>query len=236
MEKLSPEMIRFDWMQDLLEWFDWYLKGDGWQPELHVEIQSNQGEWRIEDRYPAEDTTEVVLTLGTDLERISGGSNVLPGASTGPVHEAPLNLTCTFRACHDYTSRCRLQPLADNFTHYWKIVMVAIVPSHAIMDLRYHEGGDELSSTWTPVIGTITAMMEFIAMDAEVYAGHTIRLTLLSTGEDYLPASTSSIVTIQEGEGSTLQLDTYDPSDKLVWVPPVCTMSYVLLDYQVAKV
>ena len=44
------------------------------------------------------------------------------------------------------------------------------------------------------------------------YAGHTIRLTLLSTGEDYLPASTSSIVTIQEGEGSTLQLDTFDPN------------------------
>ena len=21
-----PEMIRYDWMQDLLEWFDWYLK------------------------------------------------------------------------------------------------------------------------------------------------------------------------------------------------------------------
>ena len=42
-------MIRFDWMQDLLEWFDWYLKGEGWQPELHVEIQSNQGQWRIED-------------------------------------------------------------------------------------------------------------------------------------------------------------------------------------------
>ena len=71
-------MVRLDWMQDLLEWFDWYLKGDGWQPELHVEIQSNQGDWRIEERYPAEDTTEVVLTLGTDLERISGGSNVLP--------------------------------------------------------------------------------------------------------------------------------------------------------------
>ena len=94
---------------------------------------------------------------------------------------------------------------------------------HAIMDLRYHEGGDELSSTWTPVFGRITAMMEFIALDADIPAGHTIRLSLLSTGEDYLPASTSSIVTIQEGEGSTLQLDTFDPSTKTYWEPPVCT-------------
>ena len=37
-----PEMIRFDWMQDLHEWFDWYLKDEGRQPALHVEIQSNQ--------------------------------------------------------------------------------------------------------------------------------------------------------------------------------------------------
>ena len=70
-------MIRFDWMQDLLEWFDWYLKGEGRQPGLHVEIQSNQGSWRIEDGYPASDTTEVVMTLGEDLQRISGGQNVL---------------------------------------------------------------------------------------------------------------------------------------------------------------
>ena len=24
---------------------------------------------------------------------------------------------------------------------------------HAIMDLRYHEGGEELSPAWTPVVG-----------------------------------------------------------------------------------
>ena len=65
--------------------------------------------------------------------------------------------------------------------------------------------------------------MEFIALDAEIMAGHTLRLTLLSTGEDYLPASTSSIVTIIEGEGSTLQLDTFDPDEKTYWTPPICT-------------
>jgi len=221
-----PEMIRFDWMQDLLEWFDWYLKGEGWQPELHVEIQSNQGEWRIEDRYPAADTTEVVMALGSDLERVSGGSNVLPDASTGPVYEsAPLESDMYIQGMP------RLHVEVSTSTVGGQLYALledcdggnCIHIGHAIMDLRYHEGGEELSSTWTPVFGTITAMMEFIAMDAEVYAGHTIRLTLLSTGEDYLPASTSSIVTIQEGEGSTLQLDTYLPSNKLTWEPPKCT-------------
>ena len=50
-----PEMIRFDWMQDMLEWFDYYLKGIGEQPGQWIEIQSNQGSWRIEDRYPPAD-------------------------------------------------------------------------------------------------------------------------------------------------------------------------------------
>ncbi|RAH15564.1 MAG: hypothetical protein CMB20_001485, partial [Methanobacteriota archaeon] len=64
-----PEMIRFDWMQDLLEWFDYYLKDEGKKPLLHIEIQSNQGSWRIEDRYPADDVEEMIFTLGDDLQR-----------------------------------------------------------------------------------------------------------------------------------------------------------------------
>ena len=221
-----PSMIRFDWMQDLLEWFDWYLKGEGRQPGLHVEIQSNQGSWRIEDRYPATDTTEIVMTLGEDLQRISGGQNVLPDASTGPVYEsAPLESDMYLQGLP------RLHVEVSTTTVGGQLYALledcngseCIHIGHAIMDLRYHEGGEELSSTWAPVVGTITAKMEFIALDAEIPAGNTIRLTLLSTGEDYLPASTSSIVTIQEGAGSTLQLDTFDPSERLYWTPPVCT-------------
>ena len=221
-----PSMIRFDWMQDLLEWFDWYLKGEGREPALHVEIQSNQGAWRIEDRYPASDTTEVIMTIGDDLSRISGSSNVLPDASTGPVYEsAPLEEDMFIQGLP------RLHVEVSTTTVGGQLYAIledcfegdCIHIGHAIMDLRYHEGGDELSSTWTPVVGTITAMMEFIALDAEIEAGHTLRVSLLSTGEDYLPASTSSIVTIQEGAGSTLQLDTFNPETRRYWTPPVCT-------------
>jgi len=66
-------------------------------------------------------------------------------------------------------------------------------------------------------------MMEFMPLDAEISAGSTLRVSLLSTGEDYLPASTSTVVTIVEGEGSTLQLDVFNPDDKRYWIPPVCT-------------
>jgi predicted acyl esterase len=221
-----PEMIRFDWMQDLLEWFDWYLKGEGRSPGLHVEIQSNQGSWRIEDRYPASDTSELVMSLGTDLERVSGGQNVLPDASTGPVYQSmPLTEDLYIQGMP------RLHVEVSTTTVGGQLYALledcdgnnCIHIGHAIMDLRYHEGGEELSSTWAPIVGTITAYMEFFALDAEIAEGHTIRLSLLSTGEDYLPASTSSIVTISEGEGSTLQLDVFNHEDKLYWDPPVCT-------------
>jgi hypothetical protein len=66
--------------------------------------------------------------------------------------------------------------------------------------------------------------MEFMPLDAMIEEGHTIRVSLASTGEDYLPASTSSIVTIQEGESSTLQLDIIDKDsdERRYFTPPIC--------------
>ena len=82
-----PQMTRFDWMQDLLEWFDFYLKGIGEQPGLWVEIQSNIGEWRLEDRYPPEGMETLTLDLGGTLSNVGGTTTILPDASTGPVYE-----------------------------------------------------------------------------------------------------------------------------------------------------
>ncbi len=222
-----PEMIRFDWMQDLVEWFDWYLKGIGRPPLLVVEIQANQGSWRIEDRYPADNLEEVVFDLGTSMSRISGGPTVLPDANTGPVYETePLSndlyIQGNPRFHVDVTTSTvggQLFALLEDCDDTGECIHIG----HAIMDLRYHEGGDDLSSSWTPLFETINAKMEFFPLDAEVSAGHTLRLSLTSTGEDYLPASTSSVVTIQETEGSTLQLDTFDPNAKRYWEPPICT-------------
>ena len=222
-----PEMVRMDWMQDLLEWFDWYLRGEGKQPGLYIEIQSNQGQWRLEDRYPADDLELVTFSLGGGMQRISGGTQVLPDTNTGPVYETePLasdmyiqGLTQLHVEVSTSTVGGQLYAVLEDCDESGTCIHLG----HAIMDLRYHEGGDELSSSWFPVFGTITAKMEFFVLDAEISAGHTLQLSLLSTGEDYLPASTSSIVTIHEGEGSTLQLHTFDPADKLYWTPPVCT-------------
>ena len=221
-----PEMIRFDWMQDMLEWFDYYLKDIGEQPGQWIEIQSNQGSWRIEDRYPAADTTVQSFELGSDMSNIGGTTTVLPDASNGPVWEsAPLENDLYFgglpRLHVDVTTATlggQLYALLEDCDGQNNCIHLG----HAIMDLRYHAGGDQIQ-TWTPVVETINAKMEFFAMDAEVEAGHVLRLSLLSTGEDYLPASTSSVVFVQEGAASTLQIDVFDPSERRYFTPPVCT-------------
>ena len=221
-----PEMIRFDWMQDMLEWFDYYLKGEGEQPGQWIEIQSNQGSWRIEERYPASDVVVQSFELGADMANIGGSTTVLPDASSGPVWETPpLENDLYFgglpRLHVDVTTATvggQLYALLEDCDDQSNCIHLG----HAIMDLRYHAGGDEIQ-TWTPVVETINAKMEFFAMDAEVQAGHTLRLSLRSTGEDYLPASTSSAVFIQEGASSTLQIDTFDPAERRYFTPPVCT-------------
>ena len=221
-----PEMIRFDWMQDMLEWFDYYLKDIGEQPGQWIEIQSNQGSWRIEDRYPAADTTVQSFELGSDMSNIGGTTTVLPDASNGPVWEsAPLETDLYFgglpRLHVDVTTATlggQLYALLEDCDEQNNCIHLG----HAIMDLRYHAGGDQIQ-TWTPVVETINAKMEFFAMDAEVEAGHVLRLSLLSTGEDYLPASTSSVVFVQEGAASTLQIDVFEPSERRYFTPPACT-------------
>lgn len=221
-----PEMVRMDWMQDLLEWFDFYLRGEGEQPGLYVEIQSNQGSWRLEDRYPPIDVEVMSMDLGGMLTSVGGGMSVLPDATTGPTWESePLGETLyvagTPRLHVDVTTATvggQLYALLEDCDENDECIHIG----HAIMDLRYHAGGDDIQ-TWTPLVETINAKMEFMPLDAEIEAGHRLRLSLLSTGEDYLPASTSSVVFIQEGEGSTLQLDTFIPEDRQYFTPPACT-------------
>ena len=89
------------------------------------------------------------------------------------------------------------------------------------MDLRYHAGGAD-EQTWTPVFEEITALMEFFPMDVEVAGGHTIKLTLRSTGEDYLPSAASTAVT-GLNTGSTLQLDVFDPATREYYETVQCS-------------
>ena len=220
-----PEMVRMDWMQDLLEWFTYYLKEEGPKPWLGVEIQANQGPWRFEDRYPMSNTNELLWELGgSDLASVGGGNTIFPDASSGPVYETPPLEEALY-----FGGLPRLHVNVNTATVGGQIYALledcdganCIHIGHAIMDLRYHAGGAD-EQTWTPVFEEITALMEFFPMDVEVAAGHTIKLTLRSTGEDYLPSAASTAVTVVNA-GSTLQLDTFDPLTREYYDTVQCT-------------
>jgi predicted acyl esterase len=160
------------------------------------------------------------------LSNIGGSLTILPDASSGPVWETePLTETLrvagTPRLHVDVTTASVGGQLYALFEDCFEGSCIHV--GHAIMDLRYHAGGDDVQ-TWAPIIETINAKMEFMPLDAIIEEGHTIRISLASTGEDYLPASTSTIVTVQEGETSTLQLDIIDrDSDaRQYFIPPIC--------------
>ena len=220
-----PEMVRMDWMQDLLEWFTYYLKEEGPKPWLGVEIQSNQGPWRFEDRYPMSNTTELLLELGSsDLAAVGGGNTIFPDASSGPVYETPpLDEPLYFGGLPRLHVNVNTASVGGQIYALLEDCDGAdcIHIGHAIMDLRYHAGGAD-EQTWTPVFEEITALMEFFPMDVEVAAGHTIKLTLRSTGEDYLPSAASTAVTVVN-TGSTLQLDTFDPATREYYDTVQCT-------------
>ena len=225
-----PEMVRMDWMQDLLEWFTYYLKEEGPQPWLGVEIQSNQGDWRFEDRYPMSETTEVIWELGSaDLMSSGNGNAILPDASSGPVYlTPPLEEDLYFGGLPRLHVNVNTATLGGQIYALMEDCFegTCIHIGHAIMDLRYHAGGSQVQ-TWTPVFEEITAVMEFFPMDVEVEAGHSIKLTLRSTGEDYLPSAASTLVTVVDA-GSTLQLDVFDPATREYYEIVQCTAQICL--------
>ena len=72
-----PYTLRWDWADDLLEWFDFYLRDIGPQPRLIAEIQDNMGGWRVESTYPPEDVEwlmvgmdECQILLGGDRKSV----------------------------------------------------------------------------------------------------------------------------------------------------------------------
>ena len=61
-----PNMTRMDWAVELFQWFNYYLKDIGEEPEPMVQIQTNDGRWHVEDTWPPEDMTWNLADIGTD--------------------------------------------------------------------------------------------------------------------------------------------------------------------------
>ncbi len=225
-----PDNLRWDWAQDLLEWFDHYLKGVGGQPQLHVEMQDDRNRWRVEETWPPVDMAWHHIGMDTmqqtagDGERIYGEYDPVAGTMRGPSN----------------TLRYDVGPIANEEVLLSGLARfhVKVVPDgpggqvyaelrdkdagkrlgHAIMDLRYYQGGQTVQ-TVVPQMA-ITAMMEFFPMDAVVPAGNALELVIATSGRDYMPSAVNTPVTIVSDGDSVLKLPVLHRDADDLFTPP----------------
>ena len=204
LEALS-NMTRWDWAQDLFEWFEYYLQERGPQPEYFAQIQRSDGEWRIEDSWPPSDSEDYLVDLGDcgnegaftgGLPVIGGGAPVVGGGQTITVECPEINPDFSMHISGLVTLHLSAVPSFDGGQIFVEMqnMETGVRIGHATMDVRYHEGGYEPQ---TVIPGQeITMMMEFQAIDAIVGPGQGIRLILSDTGEDYLAPACGSACTV----------------------------------------
>ena len=183
-------MTRWDWAQDLFEWYEYYLKGLGPKPDLNVQIQRNDGEWRIEETWPPKHAERKTISLG-DCQNIGvfvSGVSIVGGAA-----QQTITLECPALSEVEYTHISGLVRLHLDTVAFFDGGQIfaemqdsttGIRLGHATMDIRYHAGGSE-PQTVLPN-DRQTMKMEFQGIDAIIAPGHGIRITMTESGEDYL--------------------------------------------------
>ena len=182
-------MTRWDWAQDLFEWYEYYLKGNGPKPDSVAQVQRNDGQWRIEETWPPEDINWYSLPLsecsssgvftGGGAPAVGGGQSVITTCSALSETEDTLIsglIRLHLEAVASFDGGQIFAELKDSQT--------GIRLGHATMDVRYHAGGYEPQTVLPSQ--QLTLMMEFQAIDAILPAGHGINIVFTDTGEDYL--------------------------------------------------
>ena len=216
-------MTRWDWAQDLFEWFEYYLKGVGPKPDLHAQIQRNDGQWRVEESWPPQDQEWADITFdecNSQGETVGGAPTIGNIGNTGTVE-----IDCPgFENDTHISGLTRLHMTVHASGDGGQIFVemqdaeTGMRLGHATMDLRYHAGGYEPQ---TVISGQeIVMMMEFQGIDAILPAGHGIRLVMTSTGEDYLAPVCSCPIHIMIDDSSTLSLPHIDRDESMAFITP----------------
>ena len=215
-QEAYPYTLRWDWADEMLYWFDWYLKGEGRAPSLGVEMQDNRGGWRFESTWPSTDTEYVSVDVST-LEpsgALMGSARGIITFSYGPFEQD------TYIAGMP-TLHTSVTPHTTNSGHIF-IEMTdsnSIHLGHAVMDLRFYDGGRDGVATLAP-FSTVLAKVEFMPMDVFLAAGETIQFTVSQTGEDYVPSPAASGDYSIDWSASTLTLPiVYRSCDDLFQAP-----------------
>jgi hypothetical protein len=203
-----------DWAIEVFAWFEHFLKGIGPEPVSLVQIQRNDGRWHLEDTWPPEDLEWRLIGLDefqSDGQRVSTTSSVTLESEpfTEDVHISGLP-----------TLHLNVQALCKGGQVFatMKDGTTGLRLGHAVMDLRYRDGGYDAKIT-IPFI-SYKMKMEFNPMDVVVPAGHSLLIELTETGEDYLPSPdcASTGMNVDTDSSSVLGLPLIDrPEGDVQW-------------------
>ncbi len=186
-QEAYPYTLRWDWADEMLYWFNWYLKGEGEPPVLGVEMQDNRGGWRFEDTYPPIDTTYVEI-VASDMNPSGAGMSVTDTITMtyGPFDEDVYIVGMP-------TFHIPVTPHTTNGAHgYLEMTdSSGMHLGHAVMDFRFYDGGRDGQEALIPFV-TVTGKMEFLPMDIFLQAGESIIIEMQQTGYDYVPSPVSA--------------------------------------------
>ena len=209
-----PNMTRMDWAIEVFAWFEHFLKGIGPEPVSLVQIQRNDGRWHLEETWPPKDLEWRLIGLDefqSNGQRVSTTSSVTLESEpfTEDVHISGLP-----------TLHLNVQALCKGGQVFatMKDGTTGLRLGHAVMDLRYRDGGYDAKIT-IPFI-SYKMKMEFNPMDVIVPAGHSLLIELTETGEDYLPSPdcASTGMNVDTDSSSVLGLPLIDrPEGDVQW-------------------
>ncbi len=215
-----PYTLRWDWADDLLEWFNFYLMGKGPQPRLIAEVQDNIGGWRVEETYPPRDLEWIMLDM--DQCSIIGGSDTISQFSTLTIECPKFENEVRIVGTPTFHVEATISITATSGHLFVEMVQSSDGKhlGHAVMDLRFHAGGKE-GEMLVPG-STVTAKMEFFGMDVVIPEGDGINLVVSQTGEDYVPSPSSTMpVSLGLGSESVLSLSSVIRDCSNMFLPPM---------------
>ena len=215
-----PYTLRWDWADDLLEWFNFYLMDKGPQPRLIAEIQDNMGGWRVETSYPPDDIHWIDMDM--DYCSIIGGSDTITTTSSLTVECPEFEEETRIVGTPTFHVEATISQLSTSGHLFVEMVQSSngMHLGHAVMDLRFHDGGKD-GEVLSPG-STVIAKMEFFGMDVIVPEGDGIQLILSQTGEDYIPSPISMMpVSVSMGVGSILSLSSVVRDCSQLFLPPM---------------
>ena len=215
-----PYTLRWDWADDLLEWFNYYLMDKGPGPRLIAEVQDNMGGWRVATSYPPDDLHWIDMDM--DYCSIIGGSDTITTTSTLTVECPEFEEETRIVGTPTFHIEATISQLSTSGHLFVEMVQSSngMHLGHAVMDLRFHDGGKD-GQVLSPG-STVIAKMEFFGMDVIVPEGDGIQLILSQTGEDYIPSPISMMpVSVSMGVGSILSLSSVVRDCNQLFLPPM---------------